>query len=205
MTVEELYRELLDAIALVGSHAVLRLTATYQPAGGPGSKVFPPTYPAPNERELPQYLIESRTVDGRQRQNVLLDSVPSQANRAEEALLRAHREGIVRLPLFEIRHSGQIPVVLTSLEWPHRYADAYLRDSLLDGTEFDKTELGVSLLAASLEDASALYAHDPGSLVYGAWNSHRKGGSRSSRGSTPARSSGGTRSLESVRPGGWIR
>lgn len=176
MTVEELYRELLDAIALVGSHAVLRLTATYQPAGGPGSKVFPPTYPAPNERELPQYLIESRTVDGRQRQNVLLDSVPSQANRAEEALLRAHREGIVRLPLFEIHHSGQIPVVLTSLEWPHRYADAYLRDSLLDGTEFDKTELGVSLLAASLEDASALYAHDPGSLVYGAWNSHRKGG-----------------------------
>jgi CRISPR-associated protein Csb1 len=35
--------------------------------------------------------------------------------------------------------------------------------------------MGRSLLASSLDDASALYAHDPGSLVYGAWNSHRKG------------------------------
>lgn len=176
MSTEELYQELLAAVALAGPRAVLRFVATYQPAGGPGSKVFPPTYPAPNERELPQYLIETRTVAGQQRQNVLLDSVPSQANRAEEALLRAHREGLVHLPLFEIHHSGAGgDVVLTSLEFPHRYADAYLRDSLLDGKEFDKSELGVSLLAASLEDASALYTHDPGSLVFGAWNSHRKG------------------------------
>ena len=29
--------------------------------------------------------------------------------------------------------------------------------------------------AASLTDASALFAQDPGSLVYGAWNTHRKG------------------------------
>ena len=30
-------------------------------------------------------------------------------------------------------------------------------------------------MAATAADATALYAHDPGSLVYGAWNSHRKG------------------------------
>jgi CRISPR-associated protein Csb1 len=79
------------------------------------------------------------------------------------------------VPLLKVEHSGPVPVVLTSLEFPHRYADAYLRDSLLDGVAFDKTELGRSLMAASLDDASALYARDPGSLVYGAWNSHRKG------------------------------
>jgi CRISPR-associated protein Csb1 len=46
---------------------------------------------------------------------------------------------------------------------------------LLEGVKFDRTELGVSLQRASLADATALLRHDPGSLVYGSWNSHRKG------------------------------
>jgi CRISPR-associated protein Csb1 len=119
--------------------------------------------------------MEERFVDGKRRADVLLDSTPSQANRAEEALLRAHRSGVVQVPLMVVEHSGEAPVALTSLEFPHRYADAYLRDSLLDGVVFDKTNLGRSLMAASLDDAAAIYAHDPGSLVFGAWNSHRKG------------------------------
>jgi CRISPR-associated protein Csb1 len=114
-------------------------------------------------------------VDGQERRNVLLDSTPSQANRAEEALLRASRSGRLRVPLLLIEHSGAVQLTLTSLEFPHRYADAYLRDSLLDGVALDKTELGKSLLAVTADDATALYAHDPGSIVYGAWNSHRKG------------------------------
>jgi len=121
------------------------------------------------------YVIERRMVDGKARENVLLDSTPSQANRAEEALLRAYRGGVVQVPLMTVEHIGEVRVVLTSLEFPHRYADAYLRDSLLEGTAFDRSDIGRSLLSASLEDARALYAHDPGSLVFGAWNSHRKG------------------------------
>ena len=120
-------------------------------------------------------MIEDRFVDGEQRKDVVLDAVPSQANRAEEALLRARREGRVQMPLMEIRHDGEAHVVLTSLEFPHRFADAYLRDSQLSGKPFDKSEMGQSMLAATLEDASALFEHDPGSLVFGAWNSHRKG------------------------------
>jgi CRISPR-associated protein Csb1 len=155
---------------------VLRVIATYQPAGGPGSKVFPPTYPASDNKAT--YQTESRMLDGRERPAVLLDSVPSQANRAEEALLRAQRSDVVSVPLIQVDHDGEASAVLTSLEFPHRYADAYLRDSLLDGVAFDKTDLGRSLQAASLEDATALFAHDPGSLIYGAWNSHRKGRQR---------------------------
>jgi CRISPR-associated protein Csb1 len=173
MTVEALYQELLSAVAFTGSRAVLRMTATYQPAAGPGSRVFPPTYPAQNGQ--PPYVLEKRRIDGAERDDVLLDSVQSQANRAEEALLRAQHAGTVQLPLLQVEHTGAAPVVLSSLEFPHRYADAYLRDSVLDGVAFDRTELGRSLLGASLTDASALYAQDPGSLVYGAWNSHRKG------------------------------
>jgi len=170
--IEVLHRELLDAVGLIGTRAVLRMTTTYQPAGGPGSKVYPPTYPSRNGHP---YVLEERVVAGEKRSDVLLDSTPSQANRAEEALLKARRAGRVELPLLELRHAGAAPVVLTSLEFPHRYADAYLRDSRVDGVPFDKTELGKSMLAASLQDATALYTHDPGSLVFGAWNSHRKG------------------------------
>jgi CRISPR-associated protein Csb1 len=170
---DALYRDLSSAVALSGQRAVLRIVATYQPAGGVGAKVFPPTYPT--SANQPPYVIEERMVDGTPRGNVLLDSTPSQANRAEEALLRAHRGGVLKVPLMTLEHTGEAPVTLTSLEFPHRYADAYLRDSLLDGVPFDKTDVGKSFTAASLEDAHALYALDPGSLVFGAWNSHRKG------------------------------
>lgn len=173
MAIESLYRDVLSAVSLGGNRAVLRIVATYQPVGGAGCKVFPPTYPTSSGQ--PPYVLEERMVAGQPRRDVLLDSTPSQANRAEEALLRAHRSGVVQVPLLQVEHTGEAPVTLTSLEFPHRYADAYLRDSLLDGVPFDQTDLGRSLLASSLEDASALYAHDPGSLVYGAWNSHRKG------------------------------
>jgi len=171
--VDEIYQQVKQAVALDGDRALLRIRATYEPAGGESSKVFPPTYPMPSGQ--PPYLLEIRRVANGERECVILDQVPSQANRAEEALLRASRSGRVQIPLMEIHHTGEAPLVLTSLELPHRYADAYLRDSLLDGNAFDKTDLGRSLQAASLADATALYAHDPGSLVYGAWNSHRKG------------------------------
>ncbi len=169
----DLYDELRSAVGLGDERAVLRLRATYQPTGGEGTRIFPPTYPA--ERGGSNYVLEDRYLSGSVRKDVLLDSVPSQANRAEEALLRAHRERRIELPLLEIDHEGAASVRLASLQLPHRYADAYLLDSEIDGVSFDKTDLGRAFQAASAEDASALLRHDPGSLVFGAWNSHRKG------------------------------
>ncbi|MGF1663621.1 MAG: type I-U CRISPR-associated RAMP protein Csb1/Cas7u [Kineosporiaceae bacterium] len=177
MSAHELVEELRSALSDESEWAVLRIAGEYDPAGGPGSRVFPPTYPIPSNGppDATRYVLESRVVEGVERTDVLLDSVPSQANRAEEALLAAHRSDRVRLPLMELRHDGAADVVLTSLEFPHRYADAYLRDSLVDGVAFDRSDVGRKVLASSLADARGLYAHDPGSLVYGAWNSHRKG------------------------------
>jgi CRISPR-associated protein Csb1 len=171
--VEGFYEELRAAVALEGDCAVLRLVASYEPVGGPGSRVFPPTYP--RVRDESPYLIEERWVEGEARRDVLLDGTASQANRVEEALLRARRAGEVECPLMELRHAGETEVVLSSLEWPHRYADAYARDSLLDGVAFDRSPLGKSLRTASLADARPLFTADPGSLVFGAWDSHRQG------------------------------
>lgn len=173
MSVEGLYEELRSAAGLEGDRALIRITTTYQPAAGDGARIYPPTYPS--DKGSPPYVVETKMVNGRERRDVLLDGVPSQANRAELALLKGLRSGRFEIPILEIRHKGAASVVLTSLELPHRYADAYLRDSEIDGVKFDKTELGRALQAASTDDATSLFQYDPGSLVFGAWNSHRKG------------------------------
>lgn len=169
---EGFYRELLEAVALSTDRAIIRIRVSYEPSGGEGARIFPPTYPA--ERGSP-YVIEKRCTDSGTRQDVLLDSVPSQANRAEQALLQARDEGRVELPMLQIDHVGTTPIRLTSLDLPHRYADAYLLDSEIDGAKFDRSEIGRSFQAATPQNATALFQHDPGSLVFGAWNSHRKG------------------------------
>jgi CRISPR-associated protein Csb1 len=146
------------------------LTTTYHPAGGADSRVMPPTFP------VGPYLFEERWVDGEHRRVVVLDQVPSQANRVEEAMRAARDSGRIRLPLFELMAEttrGQIR--LTSLDFPHRYADAYLRDSQVDGTRFDASEVGKRIRSVDQGDARALFELDPGSLIFGAWDSHRKG------------------------------
>lgn len=157
-----------------GEFALARIVTTYQPAGGAGAKVYPPTFPTTPSDPSP-YLQEERTRDGAVRGAVVLDQVASQANRAEEALERAWEEGLVRMPLLRLTHVGAANAVITGLEAPHRIFDAYWRDSLLEGVKFDKTEMGRAIQSASLVDASALLKYDPGSLDFGSWNSHRKG------------------------------
>ncbi|WP_307802113.1 type I-G CRISPR-associated RAMP protein Csb1/Cas7g [Actinomadura violacea] len=159
---------LLAAVAEERVDAGVSIHGVYRPAAE--DKVMPPTFP-----EGP-YLVEGRRVGGEMRDTVVLDQVPSQANRIEEALLAARDKGRIQLPLFELKaQTTRGPVRLTSLEFPHRYADAYLRDSLVDGIRFDKSEVGKRLRQVSQEDARPLLELDPGSLIYGAWDSHRKG------------------------------
>lgn len=154
--------------------AAVRITAAYQPSGGVGSRVFPPTFPQ-RQGESSPYLVESRNRDGVERSVVVLDQVPSQANRCEEALVAAWRRGGVPMPMLHLTHDGAAHFELYGLEAPHRAFDAYWRDSLLDGEKFEQTSIGRALQASSLADAIALLQYDPGTLVYGAWNSYRKG------------------------------
>ena len=156
--------------AVEGTAAAFRCVTDYQPAGGPGDKVFPPTY------EGGKYATEER-IDpetGERKPCVLLDSVQSQANRMELALLEAHRAGKVALPLIVTRFDQ--PELLrkftvTSLEAPHRAADALFRDSLLDGTIFRKSTKGAILDTADIRNASGLFGLCPTALVFGLWDS----------------------------------
>src|SRR5499433_15769 len=82
----------------VNHDAALRRKQFLQPAGGKGDKIFPPTYPEERRGQGPRHVFERRRLDGREAWCVLVDSVQSQANRLEEALLAAVREKAVSLP-----------------------------------------------------------------------------------------------------------
>ena len=80
--------------AMDGGANYLRVKTRLQPADGPGGKVYPPTYAGPEgsaRNEEARYHIEERRLDGEVIMAAVLDSVPSQANRAEEALLEGRR------------------------------------------------------------------------------------------------------------------
>lgn len=174
---------LVEAVREDRRDAGIAFNAVYQPVGGQGGKIMPPTFPitdeerraAQREGRLPRpYLFERRLVDGEQCDTVVLDQVPSQANRVEMALLAARDAGRLDLPLFELTMKEE-GVRLTSLDFPHRYADAYLRDSEVDGVRFDSSDVGRELRSATAADARPLYRREPYSLIFGAWDSHRKG------------------------------
>ncbi len=158
------------------SHAAIRRRQRLQPAGGQGDKIFPPTYPGDRG---PVHVFERRRVGDEEQICVLIDSVQSQANRMEEALLAAAEAERIRLPRLVVDFAaagldavGRISV----LDAPHRIFDAILRDSQLDGVPFRNSELGKRLKLATPEDASAIFEAAPSALVFGAWNSTGEGG-----------------------------
>ena len=165
--------------AVAGSAAAFRCRTTLQPAGGPGTKVFPPTYAGA------VYASEKRRLPGRDEpvDCVLLDSVQSQANRMEEALQRAVDDGRLKLPVIEVDFGPYFPGgpegmrlldpvgKVSSLQAPHRIADAILRDSLLEDKPFRQSDVGRAIDRVSLQNATPLFELCPTALLLGMWDS----------------------------------
>lgn len=170
--------------AVEGSAAAFRCRRQLQPAGGEGDKVFPPTFAGA------VYAVEQRRVPGLQEPAtcVLLDSVQSQANRMELALQEAIDADKITMPLLVVDFSDHGPTgdiesdkqagklidavgKVTSLQVPHRLADAILRDSELAGVAFRKSDKGRALNQVSLANATPLLELCPTALVFGMWDS----------------------------------
>ncbi len=161
--------------AVAGGAVAIRAVTTLTPAGGPGDKVFPPTY-TKEGKSLTNYAMEERVVNGQRIQTVLLDSVASQANRIEEALLEGWRRGELRFPVVSVDFSNQAGLEdleqITSLQAPHRIADALLRDSIdNEGTPFRQTAVGKDCTDARPNHATGMYKHCPTALLFGVWDS----------------------------------
>lgn len=172
----------MDLIALtriVSEEAAVRRRQCLQPAGGRGDKIFPPTYPGEGRNAPPRHVFERRQTPDGQVWCVLVDSVQSQANRLEECLLAAARDGVADVPYLTVdfRDADLVGVTeVTSLEAPHRVYDAILRDSFLDGQPFPKSPLGRRLTEARPDSAAAVLEVSPTALLFGAWHSTGEGG-----------------------------
>lgn len=164
------YTELLNSVK---SAAGLRLRLRLQPLYGQGEIVFPCTVAGgkyqSSKRRIPGF---AESVEC-----TILDSVQSQANRMEDALLADIRAGNIFLPHVVTDFSGveglQKPVgEITCFEAPHRVFDAILRDSVdATGKHFPYTPEGEAAIKANSRDASALFEISPASLLFGSWDS----------------------------------
>ncbi|MCY3559574.1 MAG: type I-U CRISPR-associated RAMP protein Csb1/Cas7u [bacterium] len=151
----------------------IRIDSELEPIGGRGASVKPAVYGGGAYQQDKRW---ADPADEEPTEVIVVDNVPSQANRLEEAI-RHHRaelgapelildlSGIPQLPV-------HLPRSISSWHFPHRVADAYLRDSQIDGEDFEKTELGRSLLDATPWSAAPLIAWFPGAALYGFWQSH---------------------------------
>ncbi|AUX28451.1 MULTISPECIES: type I-U CRISPR-associated RAMP protein Csb1/Cas7u [Sorangium] len=162
------------ANAVAGGAAAIRAITRLEPAGGPGDKVFPPTY-VKERNATTKYALEQRRIDGREVTTVLLDSVASQANRFEEALLDGFRRGELPFPIVQVDFSSEEGLAdleqITALQAPHRIADALLRDSVLGGTPFRHTAVGKEVTDARPTHATAMFKYCPTALIFGVWDS----------------------------------
>ena len=157
----------------VQSAAGLRLRLRLQPLYGPGEIVFPCTVAGgkyqSSKRRIPGY---ADSVDC-----TILDSVQSQANRMEDALLADIRAGNIFLPHvvtdFSAVEGLQKPIgAITCFEAPHRIFDAIIRDSVdTSGKHFPFTAEGEAAIKANSRNASALFEISPAGLLFGSWDS----------------------------------
>ncbi len=151
----------------------IRIDSHLEPLSGPGGTVKPAVY------EGGIYQRDRRWAsadDEDPAQVIVIDNVPSQANRLEEALRRNRDSTSIPefvLDLSELPHlPAHLPRSISSLEFPHRNADAYLRDAQLDGKDFLKTEIGQAIFGATAQTCGPLIAWFPQALLYGFWQSH---------------------------------
>ncbi len=151
--------------AMTDGAAAFRMTTRLEAVS---PKVFPPTY------EGGKYATETRRIDGQDVKCVLLDSVPSQANRMELALQDAWDSDELELPVVSTDFTAvENPGIqkITSLQAPHRIVDAILRDSYLGETRFRASPIGKELDLLSLANATPLLKYAPHCLVFGMWDS----------------------------------
>ena len=113
----------------VANTAAIRRVRKLQPTGGPGDKIFPPTYPGDRggRNVPPGHVFERRRIGGENVLCVLIDSVQSQANRLEEALKVARETGALNFPMITVDFSNtEVADIgrITTLDAPHRVFDA---------------------------------------------------------------------------------
>ena len=151
----------------------IRIDTELEPVAGPGGPVKPAVYEGGKYQHDRRW---AKLSDDEPTPVIVIDNVPSQANRLEDAI-RRHRDTALApelvLDLSAENHlPAHLPRRISSLQFPHRNADAYLRDAMLDGQDFLTTDMGGDIFGATAETCGPLMAWFPQALLYGFWQSH---------------------------------
>ena len=151
----------------------IRIDVDLQPLSGPGGPVKPAVY------EGGAYQLDRRWAspdDAEPTPVIVIDNVPSQANRLEHALRRDREASSIPEFVLDLSELGDLPAhlprTLSSLEFPHRNADAYLRDAQVGDVDFIKTDVGQAIFGATAQECGPLMSWFPQALLYGFWQSH---------------------------------
>jgi len=166
--------QLIAACADDSSDGGLTVRTVLDPLAGEGAPVKPATYLGGVFQAGRRWWGEG--ADSRPVDILVIDNEPSQANRLEAALGGMRAE--LGLPEIVLDLSGvgplppHLPRRISSFQFPHRNADAYLRDSLLDGVPFLRSGVGQAIFGATADRPQALLEWCPQALLYGFWQSH---------------------------------
>ncbi len=151
----------------------IRIDADLEPLSGAGGLVKPAVYEGGN------YQLDQRWAspgDAEATPVIVIDNVPSQANRLEQALRRDREASSIPEFVLDLSELGSLPAhlprSLSSLDFPHRNADAYLRDARLGDLDFTKTDVGRAIFGATAQECGPLMSWFPQALLYGFWQSH---------------------------------
>ncbi len=166
-----------DLIAACGDQSLdagIRIETSLEPLAGPSGRVKPAIYIGGSFQLGRRWW--GAGPDRSVVEVITIDNEPSQANRIEAALERGRSElGLPELVL-DLSELEPLPAHvlrrISSFRFPHRNADAYLRDALVEGAEFLKSEVGVSIFEATADNADALMQWLPQALLFGFWQSH---------------------------------
>ena len=165
----------LDACGNDGRVSGICIDSELEPVGGVGTPVKPAIYSGPSYQHDKRW---GHPESEKAADVIIIDNVHAQANRLEGALdINPDDTGIPRFILDftgdEFAHlPSHLPRQKSSLHFSHRHADAYLRDSLINGKDTPKTKIGQDLRDATTEEAAAIVAWFPQSLLFGFWQSH---------------------------------
>lgn len=151
----------------------IRIDTKLEPIGDIGDPVKPAIYEGGNYQQDRRW---ANPTDQNPTPVIVIDNVPSQANRLEEAL-RLHRDTL-QIPEFVLDLTAlphlpaHLPKRISSLQFPHRNGDAYLRDATLNDQDFIRSDLGRSIFDATAQTCGPIIAWFPQALLYGFWQSH---------------------------------
>lgn len=170
----------LNSASRLGGPSTLSEQTVLVPAAGGEGIVAPAKYVDGNAAS---YVYEDRYIGGELLRVVLIDSRPSQANRLEDHIVKAIKDGhpiLSRMPRIEVTYEmedGSGSTIQRSYfdsQLPHRAFDAHIRVGSVDGRPTSELPAYINARNATAEDMSALLDLSPITVAFGGWDSTRR-------------------------------